>query len=166
MHQTQPQPHSPTQDDFMNLTKPSIFLTQLETVGEKLPFILDDFKKYFIFYNKNPEVAEYQQAFENIKGNLRKLSAELFMITNNIEKGTDDINDKLLKLDKLIEKEKMKNKVLRKKLGLVETKYDGSAEMISNYKETYNLYYMKNFGVLVGIIFSLVAVKKLSSTYQ
>ncbi len=164
MHQSQSQPQP--QHELMNLTKPSLFLTQLDTLGEKLPHILDDFKKYFVFYSKNPEVAEYQQSFENIKGNLRKLSAELFMITNNIEKGTDDINHKLLKLDVLIEKEKMKNKVLRKKLGLVETKYDGSAEMISNYKETNNLYSTKNFGVFVGIVLSLVAVKKLSSTYQ
>jgi hypothetical protein len=159
--------HQQTQEhELMNLTKPSLFFTQLDTLEEKLPHVLDDFKKFFVFYSKNPEVAEYQQSFENIKGNLQKLSGELFMITNNIEKGTDDINHKLLKLDILIEKEKMKNKVLRKKLGLVETKYDGSAEMISDYKNTYNLYYLKNFGVFLGIVVSLVAVKKLSNTYQ
>jgi hypothetical protein len=163
--QHQHQQQQQQQQDLMNLTKPSTFLTQLGTLDEKLPSVLDDFRKYFVFYSKNPEYAEYQQAFENIKGNLRKLSAELFMVTNNIEKGTDDINHKLLKLDELIEKEKMKNKVLRKKLGLVETKYDGSAEMISNYKDTYNLYYLKNFGVFLGIVVSLVAVKKVSNTY-
>ena len=149
-----------------NLTKPSVFLNQLNTETDKLPHILDDFKKYFVFYNKNPEESEYQQLFENIKGNLQKSSASLFMVTNNIEKDTDEINHKLLKLDELIEKEKMKNKVLRRNFGLVDAKYDGSSEMISDFEETYNLYYIKNFGLFLGIIITIVAVNKIGKTYQ
>lgn len=148
------------------ITKPSIFLSQLDTLVEKLPHIMDDFTKYYVFYNKNPEYAEYQQSFENIKGNLQKVSSELFMTTNNIEKSTDEINEKLLELDKLIVKEKIKNKILKKKLGYVEVKYDGSAEMISDYKNIYNLYYLKNFGILLGILLSFAVVKKIGNTYQ
>lgn len=149
-----------------NLTKPSLFLSQLDTLVEKLPHILDDFKKYYVFYNKNPEYNEYQQMFENMKGNLQKLNSELFMVTNNIEKGTDDINHQLHDLDQSIEREKTKNKILKKKLGFIETKYDGSAEMISNYKDTYNLYYLKNFGIFLGIILSIIAANKIGKTYQ
>jgi tRNA A37 methylthiotransferase MiaB len=48
-----------------DLTKPQVFLSQINTLKEKLPSILDDFKKYYVFYNKNPEYSEYQQMFEN-----------------------------------------------------------------------------------------------------
>ena len=135
-----------------DLTKPQIFLSQINTLKEKLPPILDDFVKYYIFYNKNPEYNEYQQIFENIKGNLQKINSELFMTTNNIEKGVEIINDRLQKIDALIEKEKIKNQKLKRKLGIVEKKYNGSDELISDYKEIYNLDYLRNFALFYGVV--------------
>ncbi len=135
-----------------DLTKPDIFLSQINALKEKLPPILDDFIKYYIFYNKNPEYNEYQQIFENIKGNLQKINSELFMTTNNIEKGVENINDRLQKIDKLIAKEKIKNQKLKRKLGIVEKKYNGSDELISDYKDIYNLDYLKNFALFYGIV--------------
>ena len=87
-----------------DLTKPQVFLSQINTLKEKLPSILDDFKKYYVLYNKNPEYNEYQQMFENIKGNLQNVNSELFMISNNIEKDTESINDRLHKINVLIAK--------------------------------------------------------------
>ena len=135
-----------------NLTKPQVFLSQINTLKEKLPSILDDFKKYYVFYNKNPEYNEYQQIFENIKGNLQNLNSELFMTTNNIEKDTETINTKLQKINIAISKEKIKNKQLKKNLGIVEKKYNGSDELISDYKEIYNLDYLNNFALFFGIL--------------
>jgi len=135
-----------------DLTKPQVFLSQINTLKEKLPSILDDFKKYYVFYNKNPEYNEYQQMFENIKGNLQNVNSELFMISNNIEKDTESINDRLHKINVLIAKEKMKNHQLKRRLGIVEKKYNGSDELISDYKEMYNLDYLKNFALFYGVI--------------
>jgi hypothetical protein len=135
-----------------DLTKPQVFLSQLNTLKEKLPSILDDFKKYYIFYNKNPEYNEYQQIFENIKGNLQNINSELFMTTNNIEKDTESINDRLQKINALIAKEKIKNRQLKRRLGIVEKKYNGSDELISDYKEIYNLDYLTNFALFFGVI--------------
>jgi hypothetical protein len=135
-----------------DLTKPQVFLSQLNTLKEKLPSILDDFKKYYVFYNKNPEYNEYQQIFENIKGNLQNINSELFMTTNNIEKDTESINDRLQKINALIAKEKIKNRQLKRRLGIVEKKYNGSDELISDYKEIYNLDYLTNFALFFGVI--------------
>ena len=141
------------QDNLMDdLTKPPVFLSKINTLKEKLPSILDDFKKYYIFYNKNPEYTEYQQMFENIKSNLQSINSELFMTSNNIEKDTESINNRLQKINILIRKEKMKNQQLKKKLGIVEKKYNGSDELISDYKEMYNLDYLNNFALLFGVI--------------
>jgi hypothetical protein len=141
------------QENMMDdLPKPQVFLSQINTLKEKLPAILDDFKKYYIFYNKNPEYNEYQQMFESIKGNLQNINSELFMTTNNIEKGTEDINSKLQIINKLITKEKIKNRKLKRQLGIVEKKYNGSDELISDYKEMYNLDYLNNFALFMGIL--------------
>jgi hypothetical protein len=74
------------------------------------------------------------------------------MTTNNIEKDTESINDRLQKINILIEKEKIKNRQLKRRLGIVEKKYNGSDELISDYKEIYNLDYLKNFALFYGII--------------
>ena len=141
------------QDNLIDdLTKPQVFLSQINTLKEKLPSVLDDFKKYYVFYNKNPEYNEYQQIFENIKGNLQNINSELFMTTNNIEKDTESINDRLQKINALIAKEKKKNRQLKRRLGIVEKKYNGSDELISDYKEMYNLDYLTNFALFFGVI--------------
>ena len=135
-----------------DLTKPQVFLSQINTLKEKLPSILEDFVKYYIFYNKNHEYNEYQQMFENIKGNLQKINSELFMTLNNIDKNTETINDRLQIINTSIAKEKIKNKQLKKRLGIVEKKYNGSDELISDYKEIYNLDYLNNFALFFGVI--------------
>ena len=135
-----------------DLTKPQVFLSQINTLKEKLPSILDDFKKYYVFYNKNPEYDEYQQMFENIKSNLQSINSDLFMTSNNIEKDTENINDRLQKLNALITKEKIKNRQLKRRLGIVEKEYNGSDELISDYKEIYNLDYLTNFALFYGVV--------------
>jgi hypothetical protein len=138
--------------DFNNFTQPASFLAKLKPFHEKLPHILEDFVKYYVFYNRNPEVNEYQQLFDNIKGNLQSLNSGLFVETNNIEKMTEIINEKLLELDKLIMKEKKMNRELKRRLGIVENTYNGSDEMINNFKDMYELQYLTNFATFAGII--------------
>jgi hypothetical protein len=141
------------QDNLIDdLTKPQVFLSKINTLKEKLPAILDDFKKYYVFYNKNPEYDEYQQMFENIKSNLQSINSDLFMTSNNIEKDTENINDRLQKLNALITKEKIKNRQLKRRLGIVEKEYNGSDELISDYKEIYNLDYLTNFALFYGVV--------------
>jgi hypothetical protein len=146
--------YSKTNDafDFNSFTQPASFLAKLKPLHEKLPSILEDFIKYFVFYNRNPEVNEYQQLFDNIKGNLQSLNSGLFMETNNIEKMTEIINEKLLELDKLIMKEKKMNRELKRRLGIVENTYNGSDEMIHNFKDMYELQYLTNFATFAGIV--------------
>jgi hypothetical protein len=138
--------------DFNNFTQPNSFLAKLKPFQEKLPSILEDFVKYYVFYNRNPEVNEYQQLFDNIKGNLQSLNSGLFVETNNIEKMTEIINEKLLELDKLINREKKMNRELKRRLGIVENKYNGSDEMITNFQDMYEYQYLTNFATLAGII--------------
>ena len=49
-----------------NFPKTEEFTNKLETLENQLPAIIEDFKKYYVFYKKNPEYPEYQQMFQNI----------------------------------------------------------------------------------------------------
>ena len=141
--------------------QPKFFLTQLHTIQSKIEPILDDFNKYYVFYNMNPQISENERMFENIKENIQELYTGLKKISDDVDKNVIIINTDYLKLNKLIEILKKRNAILKKKLGIVENTYDGSDTMIDNYKDIYNLQYLKNFSLGLGIIFSLVLISKL-----
>jgi hypothetical protein len=146
-----------------NFTKPSYFSQQVTSLEEQLPAILDDFEKYYVFYNMNTGNNEYRQMFDNIKNNLNDVNSKFFTISNNIDGVINDTNQKMASLDILIQKEKEKNNKLRKKLGIIKQK-DNSAEiLINNYKQLYDINYLKNWSLFLSIIaagFSLYRVSK------
>jgi len=140
--------------------EPIIFRERLETLKSQLPSILNDFKKYYVFFNKNPEYPEYRQMFQNIKGNLTKINNDLFVLSNDIQINTQEINKKLLKLNTLIYEEKKQNRELKVKLNIVENTNNASTELINDYNEMYNTDYLHNWGLFLSIIIAGITIKK------
>lgn len=145
-----------------NFKTPRVFKEKLQTLNQQLPAILDDFKKYYVFFNKNPEYPEYQNLFENIKGNLNKISSDLFILSNDIESSTNEINKKLFALNVLIQTEKERNLQLKLKLGIVEHKNNASTELISDYKNMYSEEYLRNWALFVSILITVGVISKIN----
>ena len=139
---------------------PQKFSQRLEILQQQLPPILDDFKKYYVFYNKNPDYNEYQQAFEGIKGNLNEFNSQVFMLSNDVQSNTNKITEMLIKLNEMIDYEKKRNKQLKKQLANIKGEKDATTEMIDNYKEMYNNEYVKNWGLLLSILLAGFAISK------
>jgi hypothetical protein len=125
---------------------------ELQVLQQQVPPILDDFKKAYLFYNKNPQNNEYQQNLQTAKSHLNDINSKLFILGNDVETNTEAINKKLIALDILIKNAKEKNKELNRKLFVVDHKYNVSDEMMSDYKLTYNTDYLRNWGLLLSII--------------
>ena len=141
--------------------KPEMFTQRIETLKEQLPSILDDFNKFFVLYNTDPSYPEYGTMFNNIKQHLNSLSASLFMVSNDVDANTDEINKTFKKLDVLITKERRKNRELRRKLGIIEDKNNSSKELIDNYNEMYNTDYLRNWGLFLSTIVVGVSISKM-----
>jgi len=148
------------ENNDINFKDPKIYIEKINTLKEKLPAILSDFKKSYISHKRNPGNSEYEQAFENIKANLNNIYSQVFTISNEIEANTDDINKKLLTIDILIKKEKERNEILKKRLNIVERNNNKSSELISNYKEMYDSEYLRNWGIFLSIIIALTFISK------
>jgi len=147
------------QDNFIDdLTKPEVFLSKINNIKEIFPSILDNFKKYYVIFHNKSNNNEFQQIFENITGNLQNINSELSQVTNDIEKNTKKINDKLQKINDLIINEKLENQRLKKTLGIIDKNSNGSVELISDYKEIYNLNYLTNFSLFCGIILLVIII--------
>lgn len=146
--------------------KPEFFTEKVETMQQQLPPILDDFNKYFVLYNKSPNYPEYENMFNNIKQNLNSLSASLFLVSNDVDANIDNINNVFKNLDVLITKERVKNRQLKRKLGIVETEANSSKEMIQDYNQMYDDDYLRNWGLFLSTIVVGVSISKMFTFSQ
>lgn len=143
-------------DDLKNqISSADKYKEDLNVLNGKFYSILDDFKKYYIFFNKNPEVDEYQQMFSNIKDNIESINSKLFTINTNLQQTIDDINIKIQQINIEIQKEKTKNIELKNNVGVINNKRTSSGILIDNYKELYNNKYYFNVTILIGILIIL-----------
>ena len=128
------------------------FNEKLETLQTQLPLILDEFKKYYVFYNKNPEYPEYQQLFQNIKNNLNSLNTQLFTLSNDVQSNIDKLNEDFSSIDARIKIVRENNIQLKKKLGIVEHKNNAVSELITDYKQMYENGYLRNWALFFSIV--------------
>ena len=145
--------------------KPEMFTQRIETLQQQLPTILDEFNKYFVLYNIDPSYPEYGNMFNNIKQHLNSLSASLFVVSNDVDANTDEINKAFKKLDILITIERKKNRELRRKLGIIEDENNNSKELIDNYNEIYDTDYLRNWALFLSTIVVGVSISKMF-TYE
>jgi len=151
-------------DDLKNqIEKADKYKEDLNVLNDKFYSILDEFKKYYIFFNKNPEVDEYQRMFSNIKDNIESINSQLFTINTNLQQTIDDINIKIQEVNVEIQKEKTKNIKLKNNVGIINDKKASSDIMIDNYKELYNNKYYFNVTILIGILIILILFYKYTS---
>ena len=85
------------------------YMEKINNIEKQFFSALDDFKKYYVFYNKNPEVNEYQNYYVNSKSQLQSMSKDLFLLTNDISKNIEFLNNEMKDVSVKLEKEK-KNK--------------------------------------------------------
>ena len=92
---------------------------------------------------------------------MNKLSSDLFMLSNDVEYSTGELNKKMFALNVLIQKEKERNRELKLKLGIVEHKNNAASELISDYKNMYSEQYLRNWALFVSILILGVSISKI-----
>ena len=143
----------------------NIFDEKIKGIQNSFFSALDDFKKYYVYYNKNPEVDEYQNFFTTSKGQLQGLNSDIFLVTNNIQKKITDLNTEMEEISIKLKYEKKLNTELLSLINNIQTTEDGSAIMIDDAKDEYNIQYYKNWELFIGIIvFTGISVKMFKKT--
>jgi len=142
------------------MDQPSDLQNKIKTLQEKLPSLLDDFKKYYVNVNKNPTYTDYQTHYQNITSNITSTANDLLTIFGDVTKNSQNISNGLSEINVLIESEKQKNADLTSIQNGVDNNYNGSKIMIDEFKELYNKNYMKNILMVIGIIGAGIALVK------
>jgi len=120
------------------------FNDKINTIKSQFFSALDDFKKYYVYYNKNPEVNEFQNYYVNSKGQLQNISRDLFLITNNIDKNIEILDQQMSAVSAHLDDEKKLNKEMMELIANLENTQNGSEVLINNSKERYNQQWIKN----------------------
>ena len=141
-----------------------IYDEKIQTIKKRFFSALDDFKKYYVYYNKNPEVNEFQNYYTNSKGQLQSLNKDLFLTTNNIENSIEVLDSKMKLIALKLEDEKKLNGELLKKIDGLKNTHMGSEILIYNSKEEYNSQYYSNLAMFMGI--SIVIGLLVASSYK
>jgi hypothetical protein len=131
------------------------FEEKINSINSSFLSALDDFKKYYIYYQKNPEVDEYSDNFLNSKNQLQQLSSNMYTTTNSIETNINKLDEQMSSVSGKLTKEKEKNARLEKILSSIQGTEKGADILISDSKIEYNLVYFKNVELFIGIIFIL-----------
>ena len=121
------------------------YIEKINLLKENSTFILDEFKKLYVINKMHPENEEYQYQYENVVSNIIQLDINVF-------------NKKLVELNISIEREKKHNIELKRKLGIVEHKNNSSTEMINDYKEIYNKYYLQNWSIVLSTLLCIYTI--------
>ena len=128
------------------------FNEKINTINAQFFSALDDYKKYYVYYNKNPEVTEFQNYYANSKGQLQSLSKELVTTTNNINKSIKSLDAEMSSNAIQLEREKKTNTELTKLVFNLENTQNGSEILIDDSKTNYNIQYYKNWELIAGIL--------------
>ena len=136
-------------------------LEKINSLKTQFASILDDFKKYYVYYNKNPEVDEFQKGYLNSKNQLQNILKELLSLSNSITKETEDLNNIVSQTNKKIAVEKNLNENLNNMVSNLTSTNSSSQALIDDSKEEYNSQYMKLWEIILGLflLFYILAYK-------
>jgi len=130
----------------------SQFNEQINNIKSQFFSALDDFTKYYVYYNKNPEVNEFQNYYANSKSQLQTMSKDLFLTTNNIDKNIEFLDNEMLQISIKLENEKKLNKEMIELINNLQNTQNGSEILIDDSKTKYNLQYYTNVEIFIGIL--------------
>jgi hypothetical protein len=128
------------------------FNEQINNIKSQFFSALDDFTKYYVYYNKNPEVNEFQNYYANSKSQLQTMSKDLFLTTNNIDKNIEVLDNEMMKISIKLENEKKLNKEMSELINNLQNTQNGSEILIDDSKTKYNIQYYKNVEIFIGIL--------------
>jgi hypothetical protein len=151
--------------EYMNLKfkNPQEYINKLDELYGVLDLLLDELKKLYVMKNMDPDNKDLQAKYDGTISNINLTQSKLLSLSIDIQGNTDIINKELSELDTLIRIERDRNKKLKKQLGMVENKNNSALEMISDYKEIYNIKYLRNWALFLSTI---ICIFTINSVYK
>jgi len=132
-----------------------IYQEQINNKATSFLSALDDFKKYYVYYNKNPEVQEYNKNFTDSKEQIQTISSDVFQITNTIQRKIEEKTRAMSGIEMKLQRQKVLLQEQEKSINNLKSVQAGSSVMIDDSKTDYIFNYYKNLEIFIGILILL-----------
>jgi chromosome segregation ATPase len=139
-------------DNMIDFVKPIKYKEKKIEFNQKINFLLNDFKDKYVASKMYSEDEETQNNFQNIVSNIQQLQNNLVTTSREIQETTNQLNESMMKFNLSIQQEKKINKELKRKLGVVESKNNSASEMIDDYRDMYDISYLRNWSLILSSI--------------
>lgn len=150
----------------MSEYKHASIIEKIKTARQQFEYILEDFKKYYVFSHTNPDVDEYQSNYTTAKSQLQQTFRTVSDITTDLKQQTQELYDMTIKNDKRLALERKKYNNLNKNANINYDEEHGSyilyEDSTSNYNTQYyqNIKMTANIAIITGIIYMVIKNKK------
>jgi hypothetical protein len=136
-----------------------IIQERIEAIKSTFKSVLDDYKKYYVFYHAHPEVNEYQNYYLQSKTQLNNLAKELFDISKTIHIKIDELSDETSDVYNNLKEERFNYDELSTKVNSLTGTKSGSEILINDFKEKYNEQFYNNVEIFLGVLLVGLAMK-------
>jgi len=130
----------------------SEFREKIQTLKEQFPVILSDYKSNYDRYSKDNKVQANLNAYNTSNSQVAKCIRDMSDITVTLKEQNNEFVAIMSQLNTLIAEEQRKNTILKDKLNMMKNVNNGSATLVSDYKENYNETNMRNWAMFIGIL--------------
>jgi len=132
---------------------------RIEAIKSTFNSVLDDYKKYYVFYHAHPEVNDYQNYYLQSKNQLTNLVKELFEISKTIHIKIGELSDETSDTYNSLKEERTHYEKLSKKVSNLTGTKNGSEMLIDDFKEKYNQQFYSNMELFLGCLLVGYAMK-------
>ncbi len=142
---------------------PSYFNQNIKELNQRYFLIIDEIVKTFPKYKSSPKLNSFEEPYNKNINNLRNLQAEYFLLKNNLNKNTDELQKEIKQIDDVLYVLEEEIKVLTRELRDLNNSDNAASGMFTDSRNLYNIQFFGNT-ILFIIIFSM-GVSSFSSTY-
>ncbi len=133
---------------------------QINAYNSQFSAALDDFKKYYVFYNKNPESDEYKNAFDTVVKQIQDIIKGVNNVTDELQYDIELYNNSIANYNTKMGTQRRLNKEFSNVNTSVIDLANGSKTRIDDYVGLYNKQYNLNWEIAVGIFLAIVILLK------
>lgn len=137
-----------------NLPTRDSFARKIKESNDKLPGILEGYVTAYVNFKTDPNNNEYNTSFGVAKSNVDNELNALKAINQSILEAINTYNANMSDMNRNINKSKITNTELKRKLGIATGEQAGSGQLIGDYRQWYNNAYNRNWALCIGIVLS------------
>jgi peptidoglycan hydrolase CwlO-like protein len=126
---------------------------KLNTITSTLDILLNtEFVDAYVLFKRNRTNNQYKNRFYSVVDTIETELRNLFNLSNDIHTETVEMNNNISTMNIQIDDEKKKNQRLKRELGIIDDAGVTSKELINDYKNIYDIRYLRNWAIVLAIL--------------